>query len=223
MDKIIAVDRDGTLIRDPGYFGKEDSWKDDMYIFPDVAEGLAGMEGRIIVTTNQAGVARGYYDERRVKEIHAAIEASIGMKFDGLYYSCHVNDAYLRERGISPEEITDGYYVDDGCAEGLYLVQRRKPGIIMIEEARKAFGFENPEIVVIGDSVHDAFLGVNAGGSSIILMRGGDYEKMLSERIIEQDEYDKLIEKMNGVFDELKGNEKVEFASDLIEAAGMIK
>lgn len=105
---LVGIDRDGTINEDRGYFGKEDDWKEQLIIYPHVIEVLTALKSdprfKIVVASNQAGVARGYFDVTRVEEINREIAGRLGLKgavLDG-WYSCYfIDKKYAREKGIS--------------------------------------------------------------------------------------------------------------------------
>ena len=69
MRKAAFFDRDGVLNVDKGYVGH---WRDFQWI-PGAKEALADLTAQgyaIIVITNQSGVARGYYTEQDVRDVH---------------------------------------------------------------------------------------------------------------------------------------------------------
>ncbi|MCK5944223.1 MAG: HAD-IIIA family hydrolase, partial [Planctomycetes bacterium] len=63
MTRTAFLDRDGTINREVGFFDSVDR----LELLPGVADAvrrLAAAGFRIVVTTNQSGVARGHLDER---------------------------------------------------------------------------------------------------------------------------------------------------------------
>ena len=67
--KCIFFDRDNTLIYDRGYtYKKKDlKWKKKAKKVIKLAKGLSFL---VIVITNQSGVAKGFFTEKKVKEFH---------------------------------------------------------------------------------------------------------------------------------------------------------
>ncbi|MHC4309674.1 MAG: HAD-IIIA family hydrolase, partial [Planctomycetota bacterium] len=68
-NKAIFLDRDGTLIEDPGYLSHPDQVK----LLDGVAEALIELRAMgymLIVVTNQSAVARGIVSEKVLGEIH---------------------------------------------------------------------------------------------------------------------------------------------------------
>jgi histidinol-phosphate phosphatase family protein len=72
----VLLDRDGTLIVDSGYVGSVD----DVRFLPGALEAVASLNAAgipVAVVTNQAGVARGYFDLAAVEAVHAHIDAAL--------------------------------------------------------------------------------------------------------------------------------------------------
>ena len=69
LNKVVFLDRDGTLNEEVNYLHKTE----DMKLLPGVPQALKKLKDagyKLIVVTNQAGVARGYYTEDDVKNLH---------------------------------------------------------------------------------------------------------------------------------------------------------
>lgn len=139
------LDRDGVLIHDSGYVFKVD----DLEILPDVPETLKSLQDQgylLIVISNQAGVARGYFGESDVKAFHKAlaqrIEESSGAKIDAFYYCPHHPEAKVPEYRKACE-----------C---------RKPGIAMLLEAARDFGIDWEKSFFVGDRSSDIDCAIKA-------------------------------------------------------------
>jgi D-glycero-D-manno-heptose 1,7-bisphosphate phosphatase len=91
----VFLDRDGTLIEEGGYISRLDR----LELFPwslDAVRLLNRAGFRVVVITNQAGVARGYFDEAFVRDAHAYLDARIreaGGEVAGFYHCPHHPDA----------------------------------------------------------------------------------------------------------------------------------
>lgn len=87
----VFLDRDGTIIEDVGYPHEISQIK----FLPKVSEAIKLLNEnafKVIVVTNQAGVARGYFTEETVKEINRYIQESLakqGAFLDNFYYCPH--------------------------------------------------------------------------------------------------------------------------------------
>jgi D-glycero-D-manno-heptose 1,7-bisphosphate phosphatase len=85
------MDRDGTLSHEVGYVNHPSRFR--LYSYSVDAVRLANQAGFLaVVVTNQAGVARGYFPESLVRQIHDAMNALMqagGARLDGIYYCPH--------------------------------------------------------------------------------------------------------------------------------------
>jgi len=75
---LVLIDRDGTLIKDDHFIGKNDNWADELTFNLPVIQFLSYIQTKEqttnIVISNQAGIARGYFNEKRVEEINTYID-----------------------------------------------------------------------------------------------------------------------------------------------------
>lgn len=150
----VLVDRDGTLNIDHGYIGRLDL----LHLYPYSIEALRLLQQagfKLVVVTNQAGVARGMFSEAFVLESHEWLRqqfAAGGVHFDAIYHCPH-----------HPEGIVPKYAIACDC---------RKPGPGMAERAARELDLDLSRSYVIGDKWRDVGLG-NAVGASGILVRTG--------------------------------------------------
>jgi heptosyltransferase-2 len=132
------LDRDGTIIEDPGYLSDPDK----IQFIPGAIDALRALQQagyHLVLITNQAGVARGLLSEtdvHRVNERLTMLLAEAGVHLDGIYYCPHHPDC-------GPPE----YRRDCDC---------RKPRPGMIHRAIRDLGLNPRRSVVIGDHVTDA-------------------------------------------------------------------
>src|SRR5207342_3167078 len=91
MKPAIFMDRDGTLSHEVGYVNHLSRFR--LYPYAVDAVRLINRSGFLaVVVTNQAGVARGYFPESLVHEVHGALRAALekgGARLDGLYVCLH--------------------------------------------------------------------------------------------------------------------------------------
>jgi histidinol-phosphate phosphatase family protein len=134
----LFIDRDGTLIEDPGYLS-DPAW---VKLIPGAAEALkrfAGLGYSLVLITNQSGVGRGYFGwdayDRVAETLRAALSAE-GVVLDAEAVCGH-----------APEEACDW----------------RKPGPGMIREAAAQLGLDPAVSVMVGDKLSDLEAGAAAG------------------------------------------------------------
>lgn len=151
MERAVFLDRDGTIIEDTGYPHQREKIK----FLPgaSAAISLLNKNGfKVIITTNQSGVARGYFTEETVEEINRYIQESLvkqGAVIDKIYYCPHHVDGIIKE-----------YRKECYC---------RKPNPGMIEEAISEFGIDPKDSFLIGDKISDIGAGHRAGCKTILL------------------------------------------------------
>ena len=157
----VFIDRDGTISEEVGYVNHLSRYR----VYPWTAEAIRNLNEaglKVIVVTNQAGVARGYFKEELVKQVHEKLEAEMahaGARFDAIYYCPH-----------HPSVGEVPYRQACNC---------RKPKTGMLERAAAEFGIEVSQSFVIGDRYGDIELAHNAGARSIFVLSGyglGEYE-----------------------------------------------
>jgi D-glycero-D-manno-heptose 1,7-bisphosphate phosphatase len=150
----VLVDRDGTLNEDRGYIGRLDL----IHLFPYSVEALRVLQQagfRIVVVTNQAGVARGNFGEAFVHEAHAWLRgrfAAGGVHLDGIYHCPH------HPHGAVPE-----FTKECDC---------RKPRPGMALQAARDLGLDLSRSFVIGDTWLDIGLANRVGARGILVRTG---------------------------------------------------
>ncbi len=151
--KAVFLDRDDTLIRDPGYLRDPDA----VQLMPGAAEAIARLRRagyRIIVVTNQSGVARGLLDEATLDAIHDRLRRLLAERnaaIDGVYYCPYLD---------GPEAVIDRYRRDSDLRKprpGMYLLAAREHDIDLAASWS------------IGDSARDTAAGRAAGCRTIEL------------------------------------------------------
>jgi D-glycero-D-manno-heptose 1,7-bisphosphate phosphatase len=175
-EKLVCIDRDNTLIKDSGFFGRDIHWRSQLEFYPESISALRLLRKnhiKIAIISNQAGVALGYFDEERVKEINKEIARELKLahtKVDNWQYCPYVDEEYLIKKEINPE---GNKYVNNEIA-----AKMRKPAAGMVEKAIEELGLKKPKIYFIGDKMEDVLTGQNAGGIGILVSdRDNDEER----------------------------------------------
>ncbi|MBI4333172.1 MAG: HAD family hydrolase [Chloroflexi bacterium] len=151
MERAIFLDRDGTIIEDTGYVGE----REKVRFLPRAGEAIRLLNEngfKVIVITNQAGVARGYFTEAAVADVNSYVcesLAGMGASIDKIYYCPH------HIEGTIEEYRKECYF--------------RKPNPGMIEEAVRDFGIDLRNSFVVGDKASDIEAGRRAGCRTILL------------------------------------------------------
>jgi len=164
----LFFDRDGVLNHDAGYVHRPDQFRwTEGAIEAIRAVNDAGWLAFVI--TNQSGVARGYFDEAAVVELHGWMNSELrarGAHIDDFRYCPHLEIA----DGIAP------YSVACDC-------RKPKPGMILA--LLRAWPVDRAASMLIGDKQTDLDA-ARAAGVPAILFTGGDLlaavEKILAAR-----------------------------------------
>ena len=157
----VFIDRDGTLSEEVGYLNHPSRFH--LFPYSSAAIKLLNDNGWLsIVVTNQAGVARGYFSEEIILEIHDRLARELekeGAKVDGIYYCAH-----------HPSVGKPPYRMDCDC-------RKPKPGLI--QRAGADFEIDLATSWMIGDRYSDIELARNAGLRSAFVLSGyglGEWE-----------------------------------------------
>jgi D-glycero-D-manno-heptose 1,7-bisphosphate phosphatase len=156
--RAIFLDKDGTLIEDVPY--NVDPGR--IRLAEGAAEGLpllheAGF--RLVVISNQSGVARGLFAEEALEGVRGRLRqllSDLGVPLDGFYYCPH-----------HPEGNVPRYAVTCKC---------RKPEPGMILAAAREHGISPEHSWFIGDILDDVEAGRRAGCRTALIDNGNETE-----------------------------------------------
>jgi len=149
--KAVFLDRDGTIAKDVHYCRRVE----DFEILPTVPEAIKLLNEngfKVIVVTNQSGIARGYFTEETLSKIHQKMINELskhGAHIDAIYYCPH--------------------HPDDGC-------DCRKPKTALFHKAAKEHNIDFSASYVVGDRQMDIDAG-RALGCRTILVNTGPEDK----------------------------------------------
>ena len=170
--KVLFLDRDGTINQDTGSYI---STKEQLVLIDraDEAIALAKSAGfRIVIVTNQAGIARGIATVEQVEEVNLYLNELLSARdagFDRCYY-CPYHPDY-------PHPDYDRF------------VEFRKPATGMVESAIEDFLAEGLVVYrsasfFVGDKTLDVECGKRAGMRSVLVRTGHNEEDLCIERNI---------------------------------------
>lgn len=152
--KAVFMDRDGTITEEVGYVNHPSRLRLFDWTIPAIRQlNRAGLKA--VVITNQAGVARGYFTEELVNEVHGLLRKQIesaGAHLDGVYYCPH-----------HPSVGAPPYRRDCQC---------RKPRIGMLEQAAKDLGIDLSHSYMVGDRYGDVEMARRAGARAVLVKSG---------------------------------------------------
>jgi len=152
-NKAIFLDRDGTIIEDPGYL----SHPDQVNLLDGAAEALVELRAmgyKLVIVSNQSAVARGIVTEKELDEIHDRLRQLLtekGAYLDQIYYCPYHPD------GVVPKYRKDSDW--------------RKPNPGMLLAAADEMNIDLSQSWSIGDSSRDVEAGLNAGCKTILISR----------------------------------------------------
>jgi D-glycero-D-manno-heptose 1,7-bisphosphate phosphatase len=154
MRPAVFLDRDGTIVYEVGYLNRLER----LAFFPWTIDAIRSLNDAglaVVVVTNQAGVAHGYFDEAFVVGVHRHIDEAFRAgraRIDAYYYCPH-----------HPAAKIDAYRQACDC---------RKPGTRMLRQAASDLGLDVARSYVVGDRWGDVELARAAGAKSVIVTSG---------------------------------------------------
>lgn len=166
MRKAVFIDKDGTLISNVPYNADPDK----IVLEDGAIEGLRLLQTKgyaLIVVSNQAGIAHGYFREEDMQPVIARVRELLlegGITLDGFYFCPHHPAGKVTQYAVSCE-----------C---------RKPLPGMILQAAEQMDIFLPESWMIGDILNDVEAGNRAGCQSVLLNNG-------NETVWEMNDYNK--------------------------------
>jgi len=162
--RAIFLDRDGTLIEEVGYLDRPER----VELFPwsiDAIRAFNRAGWRVVIVTNQSGVARGFLTIDVVEQVHRHLDDLLqegGAVIDAYYYCPHHPDGKVPELTRKCD-----------C---------RKPGLGLIDRAVQEFGIDPRQSFAVGDRWLDVEFGHAMGGRGILVRTGyGAREEQLPQ------------------------------------------
>ena len=159
-NRVVFLDRDGTLCEEVGYL----SSVEQMRLIPRSGEAvrLLNQKGyKVVVITNQAGVARGFFPEVVLEGLHAEMLRQLreeGAYLDGIYYCPH-----------HPSDGFPPYRQECNC---------RKPATGLLERAAADLNLDLLSGYMIGDHFSDVECGQRVGAQTVLLLTGHGQEAL---------------------------------------------
>jgi D-glycero-D-manno-heptose 1,7-bisphosphate phosphatase len=146
--KLVILDRDGTINQDSDQYIKSPAeWKP----IPGSLEAIARLtQGgwRIVVATNQSGIARGLFDMSTLNAIHAEMHRTVGQaggRIDAIFFCPHA--------------------ADSNC-------ECRKPKPGLLREIGSRFDVELKGVPMIGDALRDVEAAAAVGAQPWLVLTG---------------------------------------------------
>ena len=142
----VFLDRDGTIIEDPGYLGDPERLR----LLPGAAQAIGRLNRAgipVVVVTNQSGIARGLLDEAAYQATRARLDRALadeGARLDGHYHCPHHPD------------------ITGPC-------DCRKPGLLLYRRAARELSLDLEASWWIGDRPRDVEPATALGGRGILV------------------------------------------------------
>ncbi len=146
--KLIILDRDGVINEDSDEYVKSPQ---EWIPIPGSLEAIAKLNKanyRVVVATNQSGIARGYYDLETLNAMHRKMNdllAQLGGQVDGVFFCPH-----------RPE---------DGC-------DCRKPKSGLFKQISKRMNKALKGVPAVGDSLRDIQAALQVGAEPYLVLTG---------------------------------------------------
>lgn len=146
--KLVVLDRDGTINHDSDQYIKSPAeWKPLKGSLEAIAR-LTQSGHRVVVATNQSGLARGLFDMTTLNAIHDAMQRAVhqaGGRIDAIFFCPHANDA------------------DCAC-------RKPKPGMLL--EIGRRLNAPLAGVPVVGDALRDLQAAAAAGARPVLVLTG---------------------------------------------------
>jgi D-glycero-D-manno-heptose 1,7-bisphosphate phosphatase len=156
MAKVPAafLDRDGTIIEEVGYLDRPER----VALYPYTVDAIRALNRagvRVVLISNQSGIARGFFDEAMVDRVHARLGDLLqrgGAHIDAYYYCPH-----------HPDGKVAGYARVCEC---------RKPARGLVDRAVQEFHVDLGRSFTVGDRWLDVALARTVGARGILVRTG---------------------------------------------------
>lgn len=202
--KAVFLDRDGTVSLEMGYIHEEDLPR--YALNEGAAEGMKKLQDagyKLILVTNQSGLARGFYPEETVHQVHAKLEQLLsrqGVKLSGIYFCPH----HPEPEGPSDtgDSDTDGRVKAVPVKALAIDCDCRKPRAGMGRKAAAEHSLDLSESWMVGDKNADLGFAEELGVKPVLVLTG--YGQKTLEKLV------------------MRGHPPRRVARDLREAADII-
>jgi D-glycero-D-manno-heptose 1,7-bisphosphate phosphatase len=152
--RALFLDRDGTLVHPRHY----PSRPEELHLYESIGPGLKDIQEmgfRLVVITNQSGIARGYFTESDLQTMHEYLAEELnksGVQLDGIYYCPH-----------HPAGVIPGLAMRCNC---------RKPQPGMLLQAAEDLNLDLRSSWFVGDILDDIEAGNRVGCRTVLVDLG---------------------------------------------------
>lgn len=152
----LFLDRDGTLVHARHY----PSRPEELILYADLGPGLRRLQAagfRLVLITNQSGIARGFFDHAALDLMHEHVRrelVALGVRLDGVYHCPH-----------HPEGSVAAWAIGCDC---------RKPAPGLIHRAAADLDLDLARSWFVGDILDDVEAGRRAGCRTVLVDLGSE-------------------------------------------------
>jgi D-glycero-D-manno-heptose 1,7-bisphosphate phosphatase len=146
--KLVILDRDGTINEDSDdYIKSPAEWR----AIPGSLDAIARLTQagyRVVIATNQSGIARGLFDTAALISIHDMLQraaAQAGGRIDAFFFCPHAADSSCECR-------------------------KPKPGMLL--EIARRFNVSLSDVCMVGDAQRDLEAAASAGAKPVLVLTG---------------------------------------------------
>jgi D-glycero-D-manno-heptose 1,7-bisphosphate phosphatase len=146
--KLVILDRDGTINHDSDAHIKSPAEWRPLDGSLDAIARLTQADYKIVVATNQSGIARGLFDTTTLIAIHDVLQralSQVGGRIDAFFFCPHA--------------------ADSAC-------ECRKPKPGMLIEIAHRFNVSIGEVYMVGDALRDLQAAAAAGAKPVLVLTG---------------------------------------------------
>jgi len=167
----VFLDRDGVINLDPSYINDPA----DMIIYPFAAEAIRNFNKlnlKVIVVTNQSGIARGMITIGQLQDIHQKMIDDLAKEdayIDKIYFSPYHKDGKIKPYNIQHED--------------------RKPDIGLFKKACQEFQLDPHTSFLIGDRKSDMIFAHRAHLTPILVLTGDGKNDYIDNKFFRHSEY----------------------------------
>jgi histidinol-phosphate phosphatase family protein len=156
--RAVFLDRDGVINEEVNYLRHPEEFQ----LLPRSARAIRELRRagfRVVVVTNQSGLARGYFSQQDLAAVHERMRSELAgarTSLDGVYICPH--------------------HPDDSCA-------CRKPGVLLFQQAAQDLKLGLDRCYFVGDKATDLMPGKILGGHTVLVLTGhGQREQELARQ-----------------------------------------
>lgn len=162
MAKAVFLDRDGVINQEIGDYIKQ---KEDFHVLPHAIKYIAALHKKgvkVMVITNQGGIAKGLYTHEQLEEMHQLM---------------------MNEIRLAGGDITEVYYCPHHPETGECLC--RKPGSLLAQKAIAKYHVDPSLSIFIGDKERDVICAEGAGIKGYLIKENEDWGHLIAPYILD--------------------------------------